>query len=270
MPVFGSDQIKCSLFASNVHSSYIDTAYEYSRLDGTPIDIGQEEWKYKYPKSQKRFDWKFLSHTPDMPSQIMQRVAFQQVFNSVERLTSLDIDYQKNTNIKTDFTIAFLNDLSIFGDKKGVLAHAYFYFPNSKKNGVIEFNDSPQSNWYFTPLGWNVPGYLVDPKHFHEGQQDTRGGLLMRASQPTVGIGMHELRHSFGGRHDLEDSTSLMHPYAQKGYIDGKLNKKAFQWTSKDIHWWETYYGKSHILSRHLNRWRALRVSESRYRRYMK
>jgi hypothetical protein len=144
-----------------------------------------------------------------MPSQRMQKAAFQQVFNSVEKITSLDIDYQKNSNLKTDFTIAFLNDLHVFSDKKSVLAHVYFYFPNSAKNGVIEFNDSPQSKWYFTPLGWPVPAFLVDPANFKEGQRDVRTGkLVMRASQRTISIGMHELRHSFGGRHDLKDSST--------------------------------------------------------------
>jgi len=128
----------------------------------------------------------------------MQRVAFQQVFNSVERITSLDIDYQKNPNIKTDFTIAFLDDIKKFDNRLAVLAHAWLYYPNSKLNGVIEFNDSPQSKWYFTPLGWPVEAYLMDPVHFYEGQTSIHGGLLMKASQPTIGIGMHELRHSFG------------------------------------------------------------------------
>jgi hypothetical protein len=137
------------------------------------------------------------------------------VFNSVEKITSLDIDYQKNNSIKTDFTIAFLKDLHTFDDKLSVLAHAYFYFPNSTKNGVIEFNDSSDSKWYFTPLGWPVPAYLVDPIHFKKGQLDPRNNtLLTRVSQPTIGIGMHELRHSFGCRHDLKDSDSLMHPFA--------------------------------------------------------
>jgi len=59
-----------------------------------------------------------------------------------------------------------------------------------------------------------------------------------------------------------------MHPYAKKGYINGVLNKKAFQWTIKDIQWWEYNYGSSGIILRHLNRWHARRVNRKIYERY--
>jgi hypothetical protein len=88
MGIFGSDQIKCSILAPTdskgeiVSNSARRLEYSYSTLDGVPIpleeiDIGQKEWKYKYPKEKKHYSWKFLSHTPDMLSQTMQRVAFQ-------------------------------------------------------------------------------------------------------------------------------------------------------------------------------------------------
>lgn len=242
-----------------------------TRLDGTvvdEVDIGQEKWPYRWPKSKKCFTWKFLDHTPDMRFKV-QKAAFQSAFNSVEKLTKLDIDFEKNKYIKTDITVEWLEDIESFDNKLSVLAHAYLYYPNSKKNGVMEFNDSPQSNWYFTPLGWPVEAYLVDPVHYTKGQRHNNGNLVMLASQPTVQISMHELGHILFGRHDLLHSESLMAPYVKSGYIAGKLNKKAFYWDSvSSIPRLNEAFGKSNIFSRTLARWRGRRVRESTYKRY--
>ena len=160
----------------------------------------------------------------------VQRTAIQTAFNSIEKLTALKIDFEKNSNIKTDITVEWRDDIETFGNKLSVLAHAYLYYPNSKKNGVMEFNDSIESKWYFTPLGWDVPAYLVDPVNFKKGDVNSLGKLITRASQPTVQIAMHELGHILFGRHDMLNPESLMAPYVKAGYINGKLNQKAFYW----------------------------------------
>jgi len=270
MTGFSSDQIRCSLLQDHAKKDSIN--YSLTRLDGTivdEVDIGQEEWPYHWPKSKKFFSWKFLDHTPDMRFKV-QRTAFQTAFNSVEKLTKLKIDFEKNSNLKTDITVEWKEDIATFNDKLSVLAHAYLYYPNSKKNGVMEFNDSPQSKWYFTALGWPVEAYLVDPVHFTKGQIDPRtGGFVTRASQPTVEIAMHELGHLLFGRHDLLHPESLMAPYVKPGYIGGKLNQKAFYWDDiTSIPRMTKAFGSSGILHRLLARWRARRTRESTYRRY--
>lgn len=270
MPHFGSDQIRCSLVQNHKKNDFI--GYILSRLDGTvveEIDIGQEDWPHHWPKSKKLFTWKFLDHTPDMRFKV-QRAAFQNAFNSVQKLTKLKIDFEKNPNIKTDITVEWLEDLESFGNKMSVLAHAYLYYPNSKKNGVMEFNDSPQSNWYFTPLGWPVEAYLVDDVHYTKGQKDPRTGeLVMLASQPTVEIAMHELGHMLFGRHDVIHQDSMMYPYVKQGYIGGKLNKEAFYWDNiTSIPRMVQEFGSSNILTHTLARWRGRRIRESTYRRY--
>ncbi len=257
-----SDQLKCSLILKDTKTQ--KTAYELSYLDNEPIDIGQEEWKYKMPVGHKT--WKFLSHTPDMQRISMQRRAFQTAFNSLEKITKFDIDYEKR-NVKTDFTVDWLTDLSVFGGRLSVLAHAYFFMPNGRKNGVIEFNDSPESKWYFTPLGWPVEAYLVDNVHFTKGQKDSSGNLIMRGSQPATEIGMHELGHSVGLRHDLLDKLALMYPYVKPGYIRNKINKNAFIWQKSDMQRFQHYFGKGKYSLRQIDRWRARRVLRHIYER---
>lgn len=242
-----------------------------SRLDGTILDeveIGQEPWPHHWPTHKKNFTWRFIDHTPDMRFKV-QKATFQSAFNSVEKLTKLDIDFEKNHNIKTDLTVEWLEDIESFDKKLSVLAHAYLFYPNSKRNGVMEFNDSPESNWYFTPLGWPVDAYLVDPVHYTRGQRDNKGDLTKLASQPTVEIAMHELGHILFGRHDLLHPESLMAPFVKKGYINGKLNKKAFYWDDvSSIPRMIERFGSSNIIARHLARWRSRRIRESTYKRY--
>lgn len=269
MAIFGSDQIRCSLLQDLKKDSI---NYALTRLDGTTvdeIDIGQEEWPHRWPKDKKFFSWKFRDHTPDMRFMV-QKTAFQTAFNSIEKLTKLKIDFEKNSRLKTDITVEWLEEIEAFDNKLSVLAHAYLYFPKSKKNGVMEFNDSPESKWYFTPLGWPVEAYLVDPVNFTKGQRDPRTGLLiMRASQPTVQIAMHELGHLLFGRHDLLHPDSLMAPFVKPGYIGDKVNKNAFVWDKvSSIPRMTRDFGASNIIARHLALWQARRIRESTYRRF--
>lgn len=199
----------------------------------------------------------------------VQVAAFQAAFNSVQKLTDLTIDFEKDSTKKTDVTIEWLEDIASFDDKLSVLAHAWLVFPNSNKNGVIEFNDSPESKWYFTPLGWSVPAYLVDSVNFTPGQTNPDGSLVTRASQPTVKITMHEFGHVLGLRHDLINRISMMYPSVGRTYSQGKVIKEAFYWDSiSSIPRLTHSYGNSNIFERWLDRWRGRRTRESTYRRY--
>ncbi len=269
MTGFGSDQLRCSLVQD--HSKHESISYVLSRLDGTipeEIEIGQEDWKYRYPKEKKFFSWKFVDHTPDMKG-IVQLRAMQEAFNSVQKITSLTIDFEKNNRKKTDITVEWVEKIETFDNKLSVLAHAYLFAPGSKKNGVMEFNDSPQSKWHFTALGWPVPAYFVDAINYVKGQKDKFGNLVMLASQSVVKIGMHELGHIFGLSHDLINKLSMMYPSVSQSYIGGKIIKPTFYWDSvTSIPRFTESYGSSHIIPQHLYRWRGRRTRESTYTRY--
>ncbi len=268
MTGFGSDQLRCSLVQD--HSKKDSINYVLSRLDGTipeEIEIGQEDWKYRYPKEKKFFSWKFVDHTPDMKGMVQLR-AMQEAFNSVQKITALTIDFEKDKRKKTDITVEWLENIKEFSGYS-VLAHAYLFAPGSKKNGIMEFNDSPESKWYFTALGWPVPAYLVDAKNFFKGQKDSLGELLMRASQSVVKIGMHEFGHIVGLRHDLINKGTMMYPSVSRSYDGGKVIKNTFYWDSiTSIPRLTESYGSSHIIPQHLYRWRGRRTRESTYRRY--
>lgn len=268
MPVFGSDQIRCSLVQQT--NIVEEPHYVLSYLDGETveeIDIGQDDWPHHWPTTKKEFDWRFIDYTPDMRAK-EQKTVFHEAFNSIQKLTKIKIDYQKNNSVKTDFTVEWLEDIAVFDNKLSVLAHAYFYHPNGTKNGVIEFNDSPQSKWYFTPLGWPVEAYLVDPVNFSPGQKDLNGQLIMRASQPTLQIGMHEIGHTIIGKHDLIHKDSMMYPYVKKGYVGNTLQKDVFYWDNvSSIPRLHGAFGSSNILTSALNRWRYRRTLESLYKR---
>lgn len=269
MARFSSDQLRCSLVQD--HSKNDSINYLLTRLDGTipeEVEIGQEDWKYRYPKEKKFFNWKFIDHTPDMKAKVQLR-SMQEAFNSIQKITKLKIDYEKDSNKKTDFTIEWLENISSFDDKLSVLAHAWLFYPNSKKNGIMEFNDSPESKWYFTALGWPVEAYLVDPVNFKKGDKNLDGTLIMRGSQSTVKIAMHELGHILGLRHDLINRGTMMYPSVSRSYINGKIQKKTFYWDDvTSIPRLTEKYGSSHIFQRWLDRWRGRRTREITYRRY--
>lgn len=271
MNICGSDQIRCSLVQD--HSKHDSINYVLSRLDGTLVEeaeIGQDDWKYRYPKEKKFFTWKFLDHTPDMRAKVQLR-AMQEAYNSVQKITELTLDYEKDINKKTDMTVEWIENIQTFDDRLSVLAHAYLYFPNSKKNGVMEFNDSPESKWYFTPLGWPVEAYLVDPINYTKGQSNVGGGLSMLASQSTVKIAMHELGHILGLRHDIINKSSMMYPSVSRSYIGNKIQKKTFHWDSiTSIPRLTESYGSSGIIERILERWRGRRTRKTTYTRYNK
>lgn len=268
MTGFGSDQLRCSLVQD--HSKNDSINYVLSRLDGTipeEIEIGQKDWKYRYPKEKKFFSWKFVDHTPDMKG-IVQLRAMQEAYNSVQKVTGLTLDYEKDVKKKTDMTTEWLENIEEFSGLS-VLAHAYLFAPGSKKNGVMEFNDSPESKWYFTALGWSVPAYLVDPINFFKGQIDSLGKLLIRASQSVVKIGIHELCHNLGLSHDLINKISMMYPTVSRSYKGGKIIKETFYLDNiTTIPRLTESYGSSHIIPQHLYRWRGRRTRESTYRRY--
>jgi len=266
-----SDQIKCSLVQEVAKTikpcKFLLTHKDGLQVSAEEIDIGQTEWPYKIPKDKWNLTWKFIDHTPDMSIK-RQIVGFQTAFNSIEKVSKLKIDYQKDLLQKTDVTVEWLEDIESFNNKLSVLAHAYFWSPNGSKNGVMEFNDSPNSKSYFTPLGWPVPAYLVDNVNFKPGDKNSNGTLIMRASQPTTEITMHEFGHVAGLQHDLIHQNALMYPYVHNGYIGDEVNKQAFEWQLADVERWHFHYEDPGISQSELFRWRDYRTLRTLYERY--
>ncbi len=258
--------IRCLLIAHEPTESFHPPDFQLEYFDGTKVpveevDIGQDKWPYKWPEHQREFTWKLLNHTPDIANELMQVRSFQAAFNSIQKLTTIDIDYLQYVNdqdFQTDFTIEFFQDLDAFGNREGIIAQAYLYHPNSNLNGVIQFNDLTH---IFTPLGWPVKARDVDPDNYPSDD------LTMFHTQSLVHVGMHEIMHAFGYRHDLSNRDSVMYPYAKPGYLKGKINKDAFMWHERDVHRLRDAYGNSHIPAWILTRWQKYRMTRSRFER---
>jgi len=226
---------------------------EFEHKDGDPLskneleelDIGQTPWQYKWPDGMDRLTWKFLSETNDINHKWLRRASTVS-WRTISWIIPRRIIYERDQSATTNFTEEFTHDLSVFGDRKQVLAQAFLYHPRNPPgyNGKIQWND----NHYFTPYGDELEAYLVDGMNYTEGDKWSDGRLKMLGTQPYIHIGMHEKKHAMGYRHDLVDRASIMYPYVKWGWIkeagEWVINPKAFIWTDKDIRRWTEGYGR--------------------------
>lgn len=249
-----NEVIKC-LLLDEPEKTGLRHKFVLEYLDGTPvpeeeIDIGQKPYPYKYPESKKKFTWKFLNRSNDIAIDLLIAGA-QASMNSIQIITGLDIDFERDPNKKADITKEFFNtseDLQrVFGGRSGVLAQAYLYAPNSSFNGVQQYNDFSH---VFTILGWPI--------------RMLNGNA--RATQPFMEIDMHETGHTFGFRHDLLERASMLFPYVSPGYrFDGtqwSVVKESFAWLHKDIERWHRGYGTGGVSERHRIRWHNWRIGK--------
>jgi len=274
------DPIKCAvLLAKNpTPTSEGELTIELEHMDGSPVskneselvDIGQEKHPYRYGidgAQIKDFTWSLKNTTDDINARWLKR-ACAVTFRTIGLLTSNRYRQERNTGIYSHFRDEFTKDLHVFDDRPTVLAQAYLFNPNISNDykGLTQWND----NYYFTPFGDSLEAYMIDNKHYTEGEKDINGNLKLLASQPFLHINMHEKYHAHGGRHDLNSPESIMYPTAKRGYltkyneatatITRTLNKKAFIWTNDDIKRWHEDYEKRKNYLYFINRFRAKRL----------
>jgi len=253
------EPIRCALI-HNPKFDAIEPTFEFQTENGDPlsknelIDIGRENWRYKYPAEKTIFTWKFLNYTPDIADRYWQMRTFAAVFRTIGFIIPRKYWFVRNES-KSDFTIRFTDDIEVFGGRKMVIAHAYLFHPQGTKNGVTEWND----NMFFTPFGDSLPAYLVDHVHYTEGEKWTDGTLKMLGTQPLLHVGMHEFKHIHGYHHNELSERSILYPIAKRGYnSDDTINEDAFIWSDSDIQRWEQGYGRRFF--RRLNHFRARRL----------
>lgn len=243
--------IKCMLLNREHPGQSPEFHLEY--MDGESadeVDIGQEEWPYKYPGDKNRFTWKALNYTEDIEKEIEIIRGFQLAMNAIQLITELDIDFEPDITKDVDITKEFFNskdDLDgVFDGRTGVLAQAYLFAEGSPFNGIQQYNDYSHD---FTLLGWPI-----------------RVGNIVKATIPLVEVDMHEDLHTLGLRHDLVEEDALMWPYVKQGYkpnpVTGRweINKAAFRYHARDITRVQYDYGASGIPEHKLNRWRDYRI----------
>jgi len=274
------DPIKCTVLIDKpaTPETQGELKIEFEHLDGSPmsaneadlVDIGRDRWPNKYGMDGTPIDtftWSMLDMTDDINSKWLRR-ASAVCFRTMGLLIEKKYQQIRDPNIWTHFRDHFTHDLSVFGDREGVLAHAFLFQPNMNKNymGLTEWND----NHFFTPFGDALEAYLVDDINYTEGELDNNGFLKKLATQPWLEIDMHEKKHNHGYWHHLKSLESLMAPFVKRGYtltvdpatreIIYELNKKAFIWADDDVLRWHEGYPKRTGLGGWLGRMRARRV----------
>jgi len=182
---------------------YSDGSGVAKDAENDDIDIGQDAWRYKYEK--KVLTWKLLNESADFVRKDYLYRAFTVCFRAIGLRCKLKIRRERDETKSTDITIEFTSDLSVFDNRKSVLAQAYLYYPNSRFNGIQQWND----NHYFTVFGDPVSAHLVDPDNY------PRDTTVKLKSFPLLHIALHETMHTLGFRHDLIEKDAIMYPYAK-------------------------------------------------------
>ncbi len=265
--------IKCTYQLAEKQKPGVDDVIkiglEYENGDAVSeneVDIGQEEWGFYIPHTDPYLLWKLENYSPDIPSQYWQKRCFATMFRSIGLLIPQKYRSVTFNDTTAFFNIRFTHDMDVFGGREGVLAHAYLFHPNNsaKYNGLMEWND----NHAFTPFGDALPAYLLDDVNYTEGEKHANGNLKTLRTQPLLSIGMHELDHNHGLRHDLNSTESLMFPFVKSGTVAYStptevvniIVKGAFMRTADDMKRYEQFYGRRKLSISRFNQMRSRRV----------
>lgn len=250
----------------------INIEYEYQngdKVSANEIDIGQTEWEHAIPLSPVPLTWKLNNYTPDIPDSYWQRRCFATMFRSVGLIIPQKFKFVANIETTSFFNIEFTDDLEVFDGRPGVLAQAYLFHPqnNPRFNGLQQWND----NHFFTPFGDELPAWLVDPDNFTENEKFANGNIKTLSTQPMLQIGMHELDHNMGFRHDLNSEDSMLYPFVKRGvntyFHNGEpineIIEQNFKRSPEDLDRYELKYGRRSLFQ-WFNRMRARRVKARR------
>lgn len=155
---------------------------------------GIDEWPHSWPKGE--ISYRLNNLTKDITKEWWQHRSVTVALRTWQlRIKDLRFRRERNPNVSVDFDVSFA-PLENFGNKKSVLAHAYF--PGQGKiSGDCEINDD-----------WD---WVTSSKY------------QTLAKPPLIPILIHEFGHSLGLRHDTLDKNSIMWPSFDLGKKKNRL-----------------------------------------------
>jgi len=181
---------KCSLVQNNARELKFSES----------VDDRINEWPHSWPFGE--ISYRLNNHTDDIVKEAWQDRAVTVSLRAWQLyISKLKFRRERNPDAHVDLNVSF-QDLSHFGGRKGVLAHAYFP-GQGDVSGDCEIND--EWNW--------VPGT----------------NMQTLSKPPLVPILIHEFGHSLGLRHDTFDNTDIMYPSFDLGKKKIKIGKRSVE-----------------------------------------
>lgn len=193
--------------------------------DQNNVDVSDiDEWSNRWPDGI--ITYKFISHSEDQAIIDIQDKALTIALRAIQlRVKNIRFVRVRDEAKHADIRVEWHHNISVFNNKKNVLAQAYLPTNDPKTSwwsGLVQFND----NWDWDAYGKN-------------------------GKQPLLHVLMHELLHSLGLVHDSY-SESIMYPYS-----NGKIH-----FSKRDLQRLWNKYGKRNLSERLINYFMERRKSD--------
>ena len=123
-------QIKCTYILDELKADCdpkMHAQLEYAngdKVSENEVDIGQEEWPHRIPKTASPLGWHIENYTPDIPDQYWQKRCFAVMFRSVGLIIPFKY-FSTSDPRQAYFKSSMTKDLHVFDDRPSVLAQAY-------------------------------------------------------------------------------------------------------------------------------------------------